>query len=351
MQKMKFIWNLKVLILILVIFSSTGILIANYIYLNNIEVDENIKSVNNTIFTVSNEHEVFFGNSEDGNRNQKYLKIWFSPAMNEETYGCAFFSLLGDDSNEEVVGIAIGGINSEGLCFDANEIPPPSFVHYSPSLGLVASYNSFWEMILSECSSVLEVREWYRTHNMGGWWGYQIHWADKSGDALIISPTTFHTIAYTRKTGDYLVSTNFNPVNHSQGFYPCRRYEFVVNYLDDITYEREINQLDLTSILNAVTVPEKGDYIGTVYSNIFELTTQTIYLYIQRDFNKEIMFDLNIELNKGIHAYSFPILANTNSFDRYWTLLFTVIFTICMVGMSFFIDFIYKKMQLENRTK
>ena len=54
---MKFIWNLKVLILILVIFSSTGILIANYIYLNNIEVDENIKSANNTIFTVSNEVE------------------------------------------------------------------------------------------------------------------------------------------------------------------------------------------------------------------------------------------------------------------------------------------------------
>jgi hypothetical protein len=351
MRKMNLKWNLKVQILILAILGSTGILISNYIYLNDIETDENINSTNTAVFTVSNEHDAFFANSEDGNRNQRYMKIWFSPAIDNETYGCAFLSLLGDNDHEEVVGNAIGGINSEGLCFDANDIPPPSFVRYSPSFGLIASYNSFWQMILSECASVLEVREWYRTHNMGGWWGYQIQWADKNGDAVIVSPTPFQTIAFTKKTSDYLISTNFNPVNHSQGWYPCKRYELVANRLDEIINEREIYRRDISSILNAVSVPEKGDYIGTVYSNIFELKTQTIYLHIQRDFDNEITLDLNEELQKGLHSYSFPILANTTTSNRYWILLFTIIFIICMMGMGFFIDFINKRMFSENQTK
>jgi hypothetical protein len=343
MQKTKFKWNHRIHIPILIVISSIVILIANFIII--IEVDDQINPTNTTIFTISSEHDVFFGNSEDGNKDQRYVKIWFSPAMYEDTYGCAYLSLLEDDSNDEFVGIAIGGINSQGLCFDANEILPSSLVSYSPSLGLIASYNSFWQMILSECSSVSEVIEWYQARNMGGWWDYQIHWADKTGDAVIIGPDPYQSLAFTRKTGDYLVSTNFNLVNHSQGWYPCKRYEFVSNQLEEISGEREIDRRYLTFILKAVNVPQKGDYFGSVYSNIFELKSQAIHLYIQRDFDNEIKFDLNVELQKGAHAYSFPIIPNSTTFNRYWPLLLTFIITISMVGMGSFIHLINKNLK------
>ena len=139
---------------------------------------------------------------------------------------------------------------------------------------------SCWEITLRECNSVSEVIEWYQTHNMGGWWGNQLHWADKTGDAVIVSPTPDNGLAFTRKTGEYLVSTNFNPVDHSQGWYPCQRYEYVSNRLEELTSEGIVSRQNLIPILSAVSLPETQEYIGTVYSNIFDLQSQTIPLQI-----------------------------------------------------------------------
>lgn len=347
MQKIKFYRNINVQILIIIIFASTGLIMVNGNYLINVEADEDIKSTNCTIFTVSDENNVFFGNSEDEGGNRRYTEIWFSPAMSEETYGCAFLGFNGNEpGGDDIDGLAIGGINTEGLCFDANGILPASFVIYSPSLGSVMSSISCWEITLRECSSVSEVIEWYQTHNMGGWWGNQIHWADKTGDAVIVSPTPDHGIAFTRKTGDFLVSTNFNPVDHSQGWYPCERYELVTNRLEELSAEGNINRQDLISILNDVSSPETEDYIGTVYSNIFELKTQTIYLYIQRDFNHEVVFNLDTELEKGSHTYKIPSLANT--FIPDWVVLVSIVFPICLVGIGFIVHFIHKKEKIKK---
>ena len=350
MQGIKLNWVLNVQTLLLLVFLSTGIIIVSNVHPTNPETDENLKSMNCTVFTVSDENDVFFGNNEDEGGNRKYTEIWFSPAIDEGTYGCAF---LGFNWNEpgadDIDGLAIGGINSEGLCFDANGILPASFVNYSPSLGPVMSYISCWEITLRECSSVSEVIEWCQTHNMGGWWGNQLHWADKTGDAVIVSPTPDNGLAFTRKTGDYLVSTNFNPVDHSQGWYPCERYEFVTTRLGELTSEGDIRRQDLIPILDAVSLPETQEYIGTVYSNIFDLQSQTIYLYIQRDYDNEVVLDLDIELAKGSHTYSIPSLANRSSLGPDWALLLSVIFPISLVGIGFLIHFKYKHIKLKKK--
>ena len=341
MLKTKFKQNIKAQIIIFTLFCLTGILITLFLNLNNFKIDENVNPTNNTIFTVSNENDVFFANSEDGIRNPK---IWFSPAMNEDSYGCALLGFAENGSNNDnVVGLAIGGINEEGLCFDANEILPAYFVSYSTSLGLVASYATHWEIILTECSSVSEVIEWYQNHNMGGWWGYQIHWADKTGDAVIVSPTPDRGLAFTRKTNDFLVSTNFNPIDHSQGWYPCRRYELVTNRLEDLSNEGEFYRDELIPILNAVSFPDTEDRFGTIYSNIFELKSRTICLYIQRDFTNEIIFNLDEELNKGSHAYNILALINIPTINRYWVFFLSISFTICLLGIGSLFHFVYKK--------
>jgi hypothetical protein len=342
--------NLHAQILILIIVVSTGIIMVNNIFLINVEADVDIKTTNCTIFTVSDENNVFFGNSEDEGGNRRYTEIWFSPATSIGTYGCAF---LGFDGNEpggdDIDGLAIGGINTEGLCYDANGILPVSFVNYSWSLGQIMSYISCWEIILRECSSVIEVIEWYENHNMGGWWGNQIHWADKTGDAVIVSPSPNNGIAFTRKTGDFLVSTNFNPVDHSQGWYPCERYELVINRLDELSAEGDITRQDLTPILYEVSDPETEDYIGTVYSNIFDLKTQTIYLYIQRDFQNEVILNLYEELGKGSHTYKIPNLAsNTNPTG---ILIFSITFPICLVGVGIIGYLANKKLIIRKRNK
>ncbi|MFW9829574.1 MAG: hypothetical protein ACFFEY_18515, partial [Candidatus Thorarchaeota archaeon] len=140
-------------------------------YLINVKADKNIPSSNCTIFTVSDENNVFFGNSEDEGGKRRYTEIWFSPAISVDTYGCAFLGFNGNEpGGDDIDGLAIGGINTEGLCYDANGFYPSSFVNYSPSLGPVMSYISCWENTLRECNSVSEAIEWYQTHNMGGWW-------------------------------------------------------------------------------------------------------------------------------------------------------------------------------------
>ncbi|MFX1566972.1 MAG: hypothetical protein ACFFCV_01245 [Promethearchaeota archaeon] len=339
---MKFCRILNAQILILIIVVSTGIIMVNNVCLINVEANENINPTNCTIFTVSDDDNVFFGNSEDEGGNRRYTEIWFSPAISESTYGCAFLGFNGNEpGGDDIDGLAIGGINTEGLCYDANGILPVSFVNYSWSLGQIMSYISCWEIILRECSSVIEVIEWYENHNMGGWWGNQIHWADKTGDAVIVSPSPDNGIAFTRKTGDYLVSTNFNPVDHSQGWYPCERYEFVTNRLDELSVEGDISRHDLIPILYEVSDPETEDYIGTVYSNIFDLKTQTIYLYIQRDFQNEVILNLYEELEKGSHTYKIPSLAG--NYNSTGVLIFFITFPICFVGVVIIVYLASKK--------
>ena len=344
MHKIAFNWRIKVLIFILIVSISAGILVINSVSLNNTESNKKVIPTNCTIFTVSDESNVYFGNSEDGGENRKYAEIWFSPARNDQTYGCAFLGFNGNESGGINVGnIGIGGINTEGLCFDANEILPASLVNYSPEQGLLSTYLWCWEDILRECSSVSEVIKWYQTHNMGGWWETQIHWADKTGDAVIVSPTPDHKIAFTRKTGDFLVSTNFNPVDHSQGWYPCQRYELVTSRLERISTGKNIDRKDLIPILYAVSSPKTVNYIGTAYSNIFELKSQTIYFYIQRDFDHELIYNLNEELKKGSHTFKISSETNMLSFTPYWELIFPTIFTICIIGIGSSLHSIYKK--------
>ena len=99
-------------------------------------------------------------------------------------------------------------MNEYGLCFDANGLP-------AAELKLDASksfpYSDYaLSQVLWECKDVEDVIDWYNHHrwfSLGG----QIHYADKTGAAVVVGVnTTTGQWAFTKKNSTFLVSTNFN---------------------------------------------------------------------------------------------------------------------------------------------
>jgi len=85
-------------------------------------------------------------------------------------------------------------------------------------------YHNYLMQIMHECSTVTEVIEWANKHQRFPYMHDQMHFADKTGDAVIISAGNDGEMVFTRKTpGDgFLVSTNFNVANPANAYtYPA----------------------------------------------------------------------------------------------------------------------------------
>jgi penicillin V acylase-like amidase (Ntn superfamily) len=277
-----------------------------------------------TIFTVEDGTSIFFGNNEDEGGSRENTSIWFQQSTDEAFYGCAFVGFTNNPPGRtNIDGLPIGGLNTQGLCFDANGLNV-EYVDPEPEKS-IAQYSSmgYWEYILRECATVDEVIQWYQTRNLGGYWYNQIHWADSSGDAVVISPVNGQVV-YTRKNNSYLVSTNFNLANPTYD-YPCERYTTVFTMLDDIIQDDNLSIDSIKEVLDEVHLAKNPNYIGTVYSNIFDLKEKEIYLYIRANFNEVIKFNLAEELAKGTHEYdmiSLPIISQTtNTFAGFIVLI------------------------------
>ena len=286
--------------------------------INSISDDKNEFKSNCSIFTVKNEDSVYFGNNEDEGGNRRRTDMWFVPSDDKQSYGCVYVGFAENEpGGDDVDGIEIGGMNTEGLCFDGNGIFPGEAVDPVEEYGPPMSYLTCRGQVLRECATVVEVIQWYQTHNLGGtWWG-QTHWADKTGDAVVVSPATDGGIAFTRITGDYLISTNFN-VDHPQGqYYPCWRYNIMTIMLEDITTSDTVSVENCAQILDTVHAPPGATYPGTVYSNVFDLKQQLIYLYIHGDYDNVVLLNLSEELSKNYHGYIINDLAESTPEELY----------------------------------
>ena len=272
---------------------------------NNVSIHESESAyMSCSIFTVKDNVSVFFGNNEDEGGNRERTDMWFVPSDDGKSYSCVYVGFAENEpGGDDVDGIEIGGMNTEGLCFDGNGIVPGEEVTYRDDLGSPYYYLTCNALILRECATVSEVINWYQTHNIGGTWWDQIHWADKTGDAVVVSPALDGSIAFTRINGSFLVSTNFN-VDHPSGiYYPCPRYDHITATLETITSTGNVSVENCAQILEAVHVPETYSYAGTVYSNVYDLKQQLIYLYVHGNYDNVVVLDLAEELAKGYHGY------------------------------------------------
>lgn len=231
-----------------------------------------------TIITASQGDVVLFANNEDWISPDTYY--WTRPGSNH-TYGAIYFGF--DDFYPQ------GGMNERGLAFDINGLPA---VALNPDRELPGTPINFGAYMLERAATVDEAIDLLSGFSWGDSLSGQIHIADATGAAAVMSAGADGELAFTRKDrGDgYLVSTNFNLAYPENGTLPCWRYDRATEMLDRI-FERSVLDVEqLRMVLDAVH--QEGPSVNTVYSNIFDLRQGVVYLYHWYQFDEAVVLDL-----------------------------------------------------------
>ena len=159
-----------------------------------------------TAFMASDGERVLVGNNED--YNIPHTRMWFFPATNGR-HGRIYFGY--DNFRPQ------GGMNDQGLFFDAlltekmkirNSKDKPMFE------------GDFFDSFLAKNETVSDVLELFKQYNLEFMSGYQLFFADATGDSAIIEGD--HII---RKKGSFQVVTNFLQSRVKKKSYPCEWYK------------------------------------------------------------------------------------------------------------------------------
>ncbi len=248
-----------------------------------------------TVFTASIGDTVLFGNNEDWPDTD--TRVWFLPATETEYGGVYFgFSDL----------YAQGGMNDQGLCFDANAIPETRMKPHPEKLLIL----NFGRRILQQCATVEEAIQILERYDLSGLGKAQFLFADKTGDSMAVCPGPHGEIEVVRKEGIYQVTTNFNVLDPWLGGYPCWRYNAAVGMLRKIENEDDLTVEYFASILKAVYQRH------TTYSTIYDPVNRVVYVYNQHNFDEAVVLNLEDELEKGYHAYRIPLLFPQKQSDQ-----------------------------------
>jgi len=239
-----------------------------------------------TIFTLSKGGKVFFGGNDDYIEPDSYY--WVDPGQ-AGAYGSIW---IGTPDNVQQ------GVNEMGLAYDANGLPRIDVNPHPERTPFRGGYNSYPVQILRETSSVSEVIQWIETHEWRSYMHDQMHFADASGDAVIVSAGPEGELVFTRKpAGDsFLVSTNFNvadPTN-SHGF-PCWRHDAAQRALTQLLdLPGETSAEEVVAVLDATHVEAASAW--TIGSMLADLTTGTVYLYYFHQFDEPVVLNIAEQL-------------------------------------------------------
>jgi hypothetical protein len=212
-----------------------------------------------TIFCgIDGRGHVLAANTED---HRPTMNIYFKVrAATDSTYG--FFGTVYNHPD----GWIQGGSNDQGLFFDTNEL---GTVPMRKSAGIKV-YNLPVDpgtYVLQHCRNVQDVIDFFNTYYIE--LPSQVHVADKSGQFIIVANDT---ILHTR--GTFQLTTNFHPLHHEIGVYPCWRYKAVSDCINK-------NGISHASFEEALFASTQHGNTMTIYSNVGDLTTGewTYYAY------------------------------------------------------------------------
>jgi len=238
-----------------------------------------------TIFTASQGDTVLVGNNEDYNDDN--VSIDFYPAAKGK-YGRMLLKIKRN-------GYPFGGMNDKGLFFDWCALPRRSDISFPKDK---KTYKGILcEKMLAECATVDEAIELYNAYNDP--WLYEGHImiVDRSGESAVIEWGETE-LSIIRKTGNFQVLSNFNLTSpHLAGWYPCPRYDNAAKMLREAP---EYSVGLLKKILDKVH--QEGEY-PTIHSEIYELGTGIVRVFLHHDFNAEVRINLRDELAKGRKTY------------------------------------------------
>lgn len=263
-----------------------------------------------TVFTISKGDQVFFGGNDDYTEPDSYY--WVDPGDGDD-YGAIW---IGYPDNVQQ------GVNEKGLAYDANGLPRMDTNPHQEREPVFGSYTSYPIHILHECATVAEVIEWVNSHQWHTYMHDQMQFADASGDAVVISAGEDGEVVFTRKTpGDgFLVSTNFNVANPSNGYYPCERYETATEMLADlVSADSALTVENTTAVLDAVHT--EGGSGWTIESMLADLPNGVVYLYTYYQFDHPLVLNVAEEIAKAapptMLSYMFPENVRVESSHRY----------------------------------
>ena len=237
-----------------------------------------------TVVTVSKGDQVFFGGNDDYINPDSYY--WVDPG-NENRYGAIW---IGTPDNVQQ------GINEKGLAYDANGLPRFDTNPHPERQWVSTSYTYYPIQILHECANVEEVIEWVNTHRWHSYMQDQMHFADASGDAVIISAGADGELAFTRKPpGDsFLISTNVNAANPNNG-YPNNNYAIASKELNRLLdKEGDLTFQEMTRVMDAVHT--EGGSSWTLETLLADLPNGVVYLYYFYQFDKPVVLNVAEEI-------------------------------------------------------
>ncbi len=253
-----------------------------------------------SVFTISKGDQVFFGGNDDYITTDNYF--WVDPGE-AQYYGAIW---IGERGNVQQ------GVNEKGLAYDANGLPRVDVNPHRERSPVSGDYSSYPIHILRECATVKEVIHWVNSHQWHSYMHDQMQFADATGDAVIISAGADGEVVFTRKPpGDsYLVSTNFNVANPSNGFgYPCWRYETASDLLGNlVSDDAPLTAQDAAHVLDAIHAESNASW--TVGSMVVDLTEGILYLYYFHQFDSPVVINISDEITNprpaGMMSELFP---------------------------------------------
>jgi len=239
-----------------------------------------------SVITISKDGSVFFGGNDDYINPDQYY--WVEPG-DSSRYGVIWIGL--PDNPQQ-------GVNEKGLAYDSNGLPRFEVNPHTERMPVSGEYyHNYLMQIMHECSSVTEVIDWVNRHQRFPYMHDQMHFADKTGDAVIISAGKDGEMVFTRKTpGDgFLVSTNFNvanPANASE--YPCWRYDKANELLEKLIEKGELlNYNDVTNVMEAI---HQEGASWTIETLVADLVNGVIYLYYFYQYENPVIINVKAEL-------------------------------------------------------
>jgi hypothetical protein len=246
-------------------------------------------------FLVVGAGAVFFGNNEDFWNPE--TRVWFVPAE-EGRHGVMY---LGFDN-----GFPQGGLNDAGLAFDGFATGPRPMQEQE---GKPTFEGNPISEVMETCATVEEAIAFLEGIDLRPLLTpAMLFFADASGDSVIVEGDEF-----VRKQDDFQVVTNFYQSAQDDDLAQCPRYAAAVRVLR----ARKDTSLDVcTRALSAAA--QRGRRVATLYSNVFDLKTRTVRLYLFHDFEHPVVLDLDQELAKGKRTLKLPELFPANAaFEKY----------------------------------
>jgi choloylglycine hydrolase len=192
---------------------------------------------------------------------------------------------------------AQGGINEEGLFFDAAVTPEQRKIE-----GYRNPENNLGDKILANCSTVDEALKFLEKEKIGLNKSHMM-FGDKTGKAVVVEYVDGNRQLHWIEDNK-LIMTNYLLSEPEAGNYPCYRYESIENRILELEDNgEEINLLKVGNTFGQAGQParelEDGRSGGTVYTTFIDITDNKFFLSYKLSNKNVIQLDLNKEFTKS----------------------------------------------------